>query len=1313
LGGNNLADIQRLTIVADPSNANGSAFGGVRMGNASFSGDTGVVGISAANVAVQNVVTIGDINATGTAVPSLNFGANSQFGVVTVAGGDLVNANKISNPGYAYNVVLNAGTTSGGATLPAQDTLGQLSFTNSTPASVASATSRSFDLTANADSGANYTGGAAADTFNATGATLTAGDSLVGGGGVDTLSVTYTGALATIGASVSTSGIEAAKFTNIGTDTLTVDASLMAGLTDVYALGGTQDVTVQKTNTIPNIHISSNTGDIIVAPTPAAVEGTADATTVALNASTGSLTYNGVETLNVVTSGTATGTTAARFTFTDNALKAMTVSGSAALVGQVTFAAQAAGGSVSFSAASATAGVDIDFTDLGNKNASNVGVSVTGTASADSIRIAGDTDLLRNVRIAGGAVLTDTVALVTINGGAGTDTLVLDETLSATSSANITAGFARRGSNITNFEVLETAGGISVAVSELSGSTFTSANLKGGTTLTGMNPELNTVTVTSTGDVSLDRASDTTPTSLVLTLNAANAGDNTFTTVTADDEETLTISSSGAAGVTRNIITTLNVGDATSLTITGNKELVVSSALTGSATTSVQAASLATVNAGAHTGSVLTLDLSNSTVATTVTGSAGVEASVGVTVNTITTGSGNDSVTGGAYKDSITTGLGNDTIVAGGGNDVVNAGLGNDYIDGGDGDDTISAGAGLDTVVGGAGNDKIYMPTLSDGDSIDGGAGAADTLSLSAVSTTPAASEYVDVTDSVTARITGVETAYLQVTPIGTNTSAAAALDLNMTGVSGMTTLWLDLDDAGNDEFVKVTNFSGTTVNLSDTNRVSGLTLDGTGQAALTTNLRTLAGGTITYTGVEAVTLNAVSQNAAGTGVIGASITSTVTANAASSVTISTGAGLSTATNPAHIVASVTANVASNVAINVRDYSTLNITNDVSAATGLESGFPQGGLDIDVGTNSVLNVDGGDITLKNMSALTVDLAAGSLLSDVSTGAAVNVVADKTASATINVGADADLRMDLDLGITTGTATLTSAFGAEALWTVNTIGKVGQATSLTITGTGDVDAASGAIVLSGTTVNLNASGLTDADGIEVSADDNVTVSATIRGSSGDDVITGSDGADSLNGGNGADTITGGTGADVINVTEASNARSSDTIVLAAGDSSAAAIDEIIGYNVAGLTSDDVLEFATAGTDVVADEAATDVSVASVVAASDASTTIASGDDIEGVLVDGILTVTGDDASKVDTLAEWLAIAKVMVGAAENGTDNDVLVAFQFGGSTYVVEYNFNDDAGGDVTTLTNVVKLTSVTGITSIGNVAAANRIKVG
>ena len=117
LGGNNVADVQRLTIVADPANANGSAFGGIRMGNAIFAGGSGGVGIAATNVQVQNVVVLGDINTSGTAIPTLTFGSSSQFGSPRIAGGDLQNTNIGNFSGFS-SVEYIAGTDSAGRVIP-------------------------------------------------------------------------------------------------------------------------------------------------------------------------------------------------------------------------------------------------------------------------------------------------------------------------------------------------------------------------------------------------------------------------------------------------------------------------------------------------------------------------------------------------------------------------------------------------------------------------------------------------------------------------------------------------------------------------------------------------------------------------------------------------------------------------------------------------------------------------------------------------------------------------------------------------------------------------------------------------------------------------------------------------------------------------------------------------------------------------------------------------------------------------------------------------------------------------------------------
>jgi hypothetical protein len=309
-----------------------------------------------------------------------------------------------------------------------------------------------------------------------------------------------------------------------------------------------------------------------------------------------------------------------------------------------------------------------------------VGVSLTGSAQGDTFSVASSA-LKRNETVVGGAT-ANTVALATIAGGAGSDTLVLTGDLSATS----VAGQAQLGANITGLETLKTAS--SIDLSAIPNNSFTAAELTAGGTLTMAGAALNDVLISGNGTVVYDRASDTTSNSgLVLTLNGT--ANLTAVSLTAADEETLTLVSSGGTAVTGNTITTLSLADATGLTIQGSKALTITNAIANNTT-------LATINAGAHTGSTLSVDASGSTVATTVTGSAGVEATVGATVNTITTGSGNDSVTGGAYADSINAGLGNDTIVAGAGNDTVVADLGNDSIMGGDGSDDLDGGVGND-----------------------------------------------------------------------------------------------------------------------------------------------------------------------------------------------------------------------------------------------------------------------------------------------------------------------------------------------------------------------------------------------------------------------------------------------------------------------------------------------------------------------------------------------------------------------------------------------------------------------------------------
>ncbi len=193
-GGNNTADVQRLTIVANPANPNGSTFGGIRAGNAIFGAASGVVGISAANVQVQDVVTVGDIKATGTATPTLDYGDQSQFVNVTLAGGGLVEANGASinnTASYKFGITFASGADStvlpsGTPNLPAQTAPVGLSFSGDNPIA---AQVKTFTLTSGVDAIAGSAGNDAINGQLGGTPTLTALDTIDGGAGTDSLSI--------------------------------------------------------------------------------------------------------------------------------------------------------------------------------------------------------------------------------------------------------------------------------------------------------------------------------------------------------------------------------------------------------------------------------------------------------------------------------------------------------------------------------------------------------------------------------------------------------------------------------------------------------------------------------------------------------------------------------------------------------------------------------------------------------------------------------------------------------------------------------------------------------------------------------------------------------------------------------------------------------------------------------------------------------------------------------------------------------------------------------------------------------------------
>jgi len=248
-GSNHLADVQRLSIVADPANPNGSTFGSIFAGNAVFSGTAGVVGISAANVQVQGVVRVGDIDASGTATPTLTFGTNSQFGSVDIQGGDLAQTNGKSvfnTNSYAYTVNFVAGADStvasgGTANLPAQTPSSSLSFSGTNPITAAT---KVFTLTSSVDS---VTGTSGDDVINGqlgSGATLTALDTIDGSAGTDTLNLNdVTGGQALPGG-ITIKNVEKLNLASVGTVSIDTTASGITGLQSVTVTSSTGNDTI-------------------------------------------------------------------------------------------------------------------------------------------------------------------------------------------------------------------------------------------------------------------------------------------------------------------------------------------------------------------------------------------------------------------------------------------------------------------------------------------------------------------------------------------------------------------------------------------------------------------------------------------------------------------------------------------------------------------------------------------------------------------------------------------------------------------------------------------------------------------------------------------------------------------------------------------------------------------------------------------------------------------------------------------------------------------------------------------------------------
>lgn len=1147
------------------------------------------------------------------------------------------------------------------------------------------------------------------------GLTLTGGagnDTITGGAGADTI---------TIGAGVDSVNAGAGDDTIIGganvTDTDTLiggagnDTLTMAGVTtlsaanliagiETYTLNSETDITGANTGFQYNITVDNNNDP--------------DS-----SVTTDTLTVNGSALLADADSSTA-GNQAETLTFT--------------AAGTTNYKVHVTGGGANDNLTGGTL-ADTLIGGAGND-------TLTGGAGSDSMDggEGSDTYVFADGEFIAGDIISDT-------GTSGTDVISI-----TTTTAIADAAFA----NKTGVETLTVASGTSTFTlgTNAQAAGITTVNMVSGGTV---NASAYTVALTVAGAagnevITTGSGNDT------ITLGGGNdnvnagAGDDTVTgAANVDANDTL----NGGAGTD---VLTLNAGATagnsatTTITFNGNftafEQITLQAGLSNVAVTGANNDTLASRNVYALT--LVDANVANSTTFTVdgsalrsgVTTSFGGDGEIGGTddvsngVETLTvngsglTGSRALSVTGGAANDTLTGGAGNDTLIGGAGNDSLTGGAGNDSLVGGAGNDTLNGGAGADSMDGGDGDDTFVVSISefnNDSDTISGGAGN-NTLNITSGNTNPSISDV-----GFNSRLTNIASVTLTGDATGGDDTFTWTLGSFSQG-AGVRTVTIGSDAVG------VIDASGYGVAVTLAGGAGADSLTGSPQADSITG------------GAGADTINAGAGNdtingGAGNNVINAgSGNDQITLTAGSNDNVNAGDGDDTVIGGAAVDTNDTLTgglgtdlLTLNAGATAGNSATTTISfngnftqfEQITVQAGLSPVAVTGANNDTLGSRNVYNLTLVDANVANASTFTVDASA------LRTGV------------TTSFGGDGEIGGGDD--VTTGVETLT--LDGSALTGTRVLSVTGGAANDTITGGAGNDTLLGGAGNDSLTGGAGNDSLSGGDGNDTlnggAGVDSLTTGA------GNDVVVFSDPADSS--GSTFDTITDFTsgtdkiqvtlkGANTFNITGfASVANFSDGLVslsTSKGDSffstadgkfyvdvdgsgtisqgvdyvistaAVAATDLIWAGEVgtaqtwtfgAGSTgtisgtqfltitytaNEDILDLQGAA-DAQADAAGTDVS---------AATTDVTNDVITATLTNGVITLGGANAANVDTLAEWLAVARLMV------TGDTKVGAFLFGGSTYV----FQENSGGDL-----LIKLEGTTGITAVGTANAANTIRVG
>lgn len=571
----------------------------------------------------------------------------------------------------------------------------------------------------------NLSGGAGNDLFVLAG-NLTTADTINGGTDFDTLSANLAQLTAYAAVTPATiSNIEAITVADAALNANLTLSNLQAGINTVNLTDGANAGTVtfdSGVNGTVNI-AAANAGSLTVV---SAGSGTIDALTIANTAATKTDVLNGK---NVVATGVETLTLNLGGVSQDQAVGTITgTSGTTAVVingnnnvstGIIT------AGSVNASGLTGTAALTIGAATVGvtSITGSANGDTLVGSATATTIYGGAGNDIISggaaadvlhgeegndtitsgagNDTIHGGAgndtitVTTGTINNVSIDAGEGNDTVDVTNTLAVgdvidggtgINTLAMSTALVAPYANVTNFQTLQlnAAAAFSQNLANFTGTTLDTLSLNGvqNYTISGASANLaNLNTLTDTGTSTFARATDTSADALAIYMSK----DTTTTSLTANNEETITVQGLGTSG-----ITTLAGDDLTTLNVSG----VTGSAFGIGTLTAAAIETITITNAG-------TTNIAGGTL--TALSTINASGAAGNIVVNATSGTDNITFTGGSGTASVTTGSGNDTLTG-------SATAANTLV-GVAGNDTITGGAVADSVTGGTGGDTFYLAT--------------------------------------------------------------------------------------------------------------------------------------------------------------------------------------------------------------------------------------------------------------------------------------------------------------------------------------------------------------------------------------------------------------------------------------------------------------------------------------------------------------------------------------------------------------------------------------------------------------------------